>query len=71
MIDPEFLAILLCPKCRSRLEDAGTALVCTAKSACGAVWAVEDGIPNFVEEATSAVAAKGADRGPTEPEKKA
>lgn len=51
MLDPEFLALLVCPKCRASLRDTAEGLVCQGP-ACGLVYAVEDGIPNLlVEEA--------------------
>jgi uncharacterized protein YbaR (Trm112 family) len=45
-IDPELLAILVCPKCRSdvTLNDAQSELLCT-DSACGLVYPVREGIP--------------------------
>lgn len=51
MIDPEFLAVLACPRCDSRpaLEVAGEFLVCTE---CRYRYKVVDGIPYLlVEEA--------------------
>jgi uncharacterized protein YbaR (Trm112 family) len=45
----EFLEILRCPKCLGVLaEDKTNGLACAA---CRVVYPVDDGIPNFVDEA--------------------
>jgi uncharacterized protein YbaR (Trm112 family) len=41
-LDPELLAILVCPQCRSGLEVTGEELVCTG---CGLAYPVRDDIP--------------------------
>jgi uncharacterized protein YbaR (Trm112 family) len=49
--DKELLALLACPKCHGKVVLAAdeAAFVCEA---CSLVYAVEDGIPNFlIEEA--------------------
>lgn len=51
MLDPEFMAHLVCPRCHSDLRDLESELQCTSPK-CGLVFAVEDGIPNLhIEEA--------------------
>jgi uncharacterized protein len=46
----ELRAILRCPRCRGELGDRPSALACTA---CKLVFAVRDGVPNFLlEDAT-------------------
>ena len=41
-LDPELLAIIVCPECRSDLEVKGEELVCTG---CGLAYPVRDDIP--------------------------
>lgn len=41
------LDMLACPKCHERLEISGSALNCRSSS-CGAKYAIQDGIPNFL-----------------------
>ena len=41
-IDPDLLAIIVCPACRSDLEVTGSELVCTG---CGLAYPIRDGIP--------------------------
>jgi uncharacterized protein YbaR (Trm112 family) len=50
-LDPDFVALFRCPRCRGRLEarKAPHGLACTA---CALLYAVQDDLPNFlVEEA--------------------
>ena len=44
-IDPDLLALLVCPVDRSALELRDSALVCTE---CGRSYPIVDGIPNMV-----------------------
>jgi uncharacterized protein YbaR (Trm112 family) len=46
MIDPDLMAILVCPKCHSTLteDEAAAELVCSSP-ACGLAYPVRDGIP--------------------------
>lgn len=41
-LDPELLAIIVCPECRSDLTEQGEELVC---SGCGLAYPVRDDIP--------------------------
>jgi uncharacterized protein YbaR (Trm112 family) len=41
-LDPDLLAIIVCPACRSRLEPTAEELVCTG---CGRAYPVRDDIP--------------------------
>ena len=41
-LDPELLAIIVCPDCRSALTEQGEELVC---SGCGLAYPVRDDIP--------------------------
>lgn len=45
VIDPDLLALLVCPVDHGELELKDSALVCTR---CGRVYPVVDGIPNMV-----------------------
>ena len=64
MIDPEFLAILACPKCHAPLREEKNELMCTA-AACGLAYRIEDEIPQLIiEEARDP---KAATRGPSTP----
>lgn len=50
MIAAELMDILVCPACKSDLQDRETELVCTG---CGLRYPVRDGIPiMLIEEAT-------------------
>ena len=42
-IDPELLAILACPNCRSDVNQEGDTIVCVGE--CGYRYPVRDGIP--------------------------
>jgi uncharacterized protein YbaR (Trm112 family) len=44
-INPELLALLVCPVDKEALRLDGQSLVCTA---CGRVYPIEDGIPNML-----------------------
>ncbi|MCS7172516.1 MAG: Trm112 family protein [Armatimonadetes bacterium] len=49
MVDPELLALLVCPVCRTPVRPEGDCLVCTR---CGRRYPVREGIPvMLVEEA--------------------
>jgi hypothetical protein len=49
MLDPELVAILVCPDCHQRLREEGDCLVCQG---CRKRYPVTDGIPILlVEEA--------------------
>jgi uncharacterized protein YbaR (Trm112 family) len=51
MIDKELIEILICPKCKAPVKDAGEFIVC-ANPACGLQYPVRDGIPAMlIEEA--------------------
>ena len=53
MLDPELLAILVCPACRSKVASRANQLVCQG---CGRRYPVRDGIPiMLVDEAEPAV----------------
>jgi uncharacterized protein YbaR (Trm112 family) len=45
VVDPDLLALLVCPIDHAELELKESTLVCTA---CGRVYPVVDGIPNMV-----------------------
>ncbi len=45
IIDPDLLALLVCPVDHAELELRGSALVCTQ---CGRSYPIVDGIPNMV-----------------------
>jgi uncharacterized protein YbaR (Trm112 family) len=45
VIDPELLALLVCPVDHAELELKGAKLVCTV---CGREYPIVDGIPNMV-----------------------
>ncbi len=45
IIDPELLALLVCPADHAKLELNASSLVCEK---CGRVYAIVDGIPNMV-----------------------
>lgn len=45
VIDPELLALLVCPLDKQPVRLSGETLVCTA---CGRVYPIEDGIPNML-----------------------
>jgi uncharacterized protein YbaR (Trm112 family) len=45
IIEPELLALLVCPVDHAELELQATSLVC---SKCGRVYPIVDGIPNMV-----------------------
>jgi len=45
IIDPDLLALLVCPVDRAELELTGANLVCTK---CGRTYPITDGIPNMV-----------------------
>ncbi|MCA9859455.1 MAG: Trm112 family protein [Thermomicrobiales bacterium] len=45
VIDPDLLALLVCPVDHAELELQGSTLVCTK---CGRVYPITDGIPNMV-----------------------
>ena len=47
VINPELLALLVCPVDKAELRLDGTSLVCTN---CGRVYPIEDGIPNMLVE---------------------
>jgi uncharacterized protein YbaR (Trm112 family) len=47
IIDPELLAILVCPLDKQPVRLERDALVCTA---CGRVYPIEGGIPNMLVE---------------------
>jgi uncharacterized protein YbaR (Trm112 family) len=47
VIDPDLLALLVCPVDHAALELEDSALVCTE---CGRSYPVVDGIPNMVVE---------------------
>ncbi len=52
LLDPRLAEILVCPACRSSLDEdeAASELVCTG---CGYRYAVDDGVPNMlIDEAT-------------------
>lgn len=44
-IDPDLLALLVCPVDHAELELRESSLVCTS---CGRVYPIVDGIPNMV-----------------------
>ncbi len=45
VIDPDLLALLVCPIDHGQLELKDSTLVCTR---CGRVFPIDDGIPNMV-----------------------
>ena len=47
-IAPELMEILRCPKCLGVLAEDKDGLACAA---CRVVYPVDDGIPNFVDDA--------------------
>lgn len=48
-VDPDLLALIVCPDCHARLEPRGEELVCTG---CGLAYPVRDDIPvMLVDEA--------------------
>ena len=52
MIDPELLAILACPSCKTEVTQEGERLVCVH---CGRRYPIREGIPvMLVEEAEEA-----------------
>ena len=61
--DKELAGLLACPKCRGPLELNGdsTGFVCKA---CRLVYAIEDGIPNFLIDEAKPLAADPAPRPP-------
>jgi uncharacterized protein YbaR (Trm112 family) len=46
-VPEDLLAIMVCPECRSSLEDLGEALACTG---CGLHYPVRDDIPVMLPE---------------------
>ena len=50
IIDPELLAILVCPVDKQPVRLEGQSLVCTS---CGRVYPIEDGIPNMLVDGPS------------------
>ena len=50
IIDPELLAILVCPVDKQPVRLEGRSLVCTS---CDRVYPVEDGIPNMLVDEPS------------------
>ena len=46
-IDPDLLALLVCPVDKAPVRLEGSTLVCTQ---CGRVYPIEDGIPNMLVE---------------------
>ena len=56
MLDPELLAILVCPECHQPLREERDWLVCEA---CRRRYPVRDGIPVLLVEAGEDVAAAG------------
>ena len=51
MIDPKYLEILACPRCRGDLSIAADSLQCAP---CGRNFAVEGGIPILIDNADQA-----------------
>ena len=47
IIDPELLALLVCPVDKQPVRIEGHTLVCLM---CGRIYPVEDGIPNMIVE---------------------
>lgn len=48
-VDPQLLALLVCPDCHGELSEEGDALVCQQ---CGLHYPVRDGVPvMLIEEA--------------------
>ena len=50
IIDPELLAILVCPIDKQPVRLEGQSLVCAS---CGRVYPIEDGIPNMLVDEPS------------------
>lgn len=46
-VNPEVLALLVCPVDKAELELKGTELICTS---CGRHYPIENGIPNMLVE---------------------
>lgn len=55
LIDPELLALLVCPNCRSDLIEVEQGLLCARE---GRVYPVRDGVPHLVSECAKKVRGK-------------
>ena len=58
-LDPALIALLACPQCKGALDARPSAFAC---STCKLLFAIEDGIPNFL--LTDARPLEGARTGP-------
>jgi len=57
MIDEKLLSILVCPKCKGKLEyRKDEAFVCAS---CGLKYEIRDGIPNFLIDEAEPIDASG------------